>query len=274
MQNKKGSAGIIVAIIVLIAVVALIYFSYNSSISSSDKGRVVFGITDAAANMGSVSKIDITINEVAAHSQTEGWVTLSSTPKTYNLLELKASGDTAVLADVQVPEGNYEQLRLKSSKVVVTDASGSHEAKLPSGELKIIGGMSVAPNTTATATFDFIADESLHVTGNGQYILAPVVQVETREDATVETKANSNIIVKSGDIKTNVKVGMDIEGNVGTNIRIDKNVDLSIGSDNKIKVGVGNSIGLSSSSSSSASSNSNSSGNTSSSGNVDVRVGY
>ena len=192
------------------------------------KGRVVFTMADAAADMGAVSSVMVTVDSVSVHSASRGWVTVSSTPRTYDLLELKASGQQALLADAQLDEGDYQQMRLQISKVVVTDANGTHEAKLPSGELKVAGGFSVDSNSTSTATFDFVADESLHVTGNGQYILAPVVQVETREDAEATVESNSRVRISGGTVRTNARVGMDINGNVGVGVRIPANANLSI----------------------------------------------
>lgn len=192
------------------------------------EGRAVFVITDAAANMSAVSSVKVTVDSVRVHSAAEGWVTVSSTPKTYDLLQLKAEGSNAILADAQLKEGTYQQLRLDISKVIVTDASGEHEAKLPSGELKTAGVLVVKADSTATATFDFIADESLHTTSKGEYIMAPVIQLETREDATVEVKAGNKAEIVGGNVKTNVKVGMDIAGNVGVGLKIGLDEELMI----------------------------------------------
>ncbi len=200
----------------------------SESTTSNKEGRVVFTIADAAANMGAVSKVIVTINSVSVHSSTEGWTTVSSTPQSIDLLTLKAEGAQKLLADVKLKEGDYQQLRLDISKVIVTDASGDHEAKLPSGELKMVGGFTVNTNSTSTATFDFVVDESLHITGNGEYILAPVVQLETKENADVEVDADKKVKIKAGNTKTKAKVGMDIKGNFGEGLKIGKDEDLEI----------------------------------------------
>src|SRR3989344_9211444 len=116
------------------------------------EGRVVFTITDAAADMGTVTSVMITVDSVRVHSETEGWVTVSSEQKTFDLLKLKAEASQELLADVKLEEGTYQQLRLDISKVLVVDAEGEHEAKLPSGELKIVGDLEVKANSTSTAT--------------------------------------------------------------------------------------------------------------------------
>lgn len=207
----------------------------------TSQGQAVFAVKDAAADMGTVTSVKVTVDSVQVHSSTEGWVTASSTQKTYDLLQLKAQGKQELLANAQLKNGNYDQLRLDISNVVVTDANGSHEAKLPSGVLKINGNLVVKENSTSTATFDFIADESLHVTGNGKYIMAPVVQMETRQDADVNIGSNNNVEIKGGHVNTNVKVRMGLDGNVGVNTRVPSDANMVIDSSGVIKVGNGNS---------------------------------
>lgn len=202
------------------------------------QGRAVFLITDAAADMGAVTSVQVTVDAVKVHSASQGWVTVSSEQKTYDLLQLKAEGSQALLADVSLETGTYEQVRLDISKVVVIDDQGEHEAKLPSGELKIVGNLVVNADSTSTATFDFMANESLHVTGKGEYILAPVVQLETREDAEVELKADERVEVKQGRVKTKVKVGMDADGNVGVGLGISSTANVTI-ADGRVKIGLG-----------------------------------
>src|SRR3990167_2340742 len=120
------------------------------------EGRVVFAITDAAANMSAVTSIMVTVDSVRVHSAEEGWITVSSEQKTYDLLQLKAEGDQVLLADVMLETGTYQQVRLDISDVIVVDNTGRHEAKLPSGELKIVGEVVVKANSTSTVVFDFI----------------------------------------------------------------------------------------------------------------------
>lgn len=206
------------------------------------EGRVVFAITDAAANMSAVTSVMVTVDSVSVHSASEGWVTVSSEPQSFDLLKLKAEASQELLADVKLKEGSYQQLRLDISKVVVVDDKGEHQAKLPSGELKIVGDLVVTAGATSTATFDFIADESLHVTGNGEYILAPVVQLETKEDAEVDVKADHKVEIKGGKVKTHVKVGMNADGNVGVGLGIPAKANVSIGQ-GKVKVEDGLALG-------------------------------
>lgn len=198
------------------------------TILASGSGRAVFGIADPAAKMGTVTQVNVTIDSVRAHSATQGWVDVSTKQQTVDLLELNASGRIMALADVNLTAGTYDQLRLEISKVLITDADGTHEAKLPSGELKIKGDLVVRANATASAVFDFAANESLHLTGNGKYIMAPVVHLQTRSDADVSTVGSSTIRITGGNVRTSIKVGMDADGNVGINLWIPANANVTI----------------------------------------------
>lgn len=132
------------------------------------------------------------------------------------------------MADVNLTQGRYEQVRLNVSRVVIADANGTHEAKLPSGDLKVVGEFEVKPNSTATVSFDFLVNRSLHVTGNGTYIMAPVVHFETREDAEVEMHEDGEVEIRNGHIRANVTVGMDENGEVGEGHEISSDSDVEI----------------------------------------------
>ena len=199
------------------------------------KGAAVFAISDNAADMGSVTSIKVTIDGLMVHSDTEGWVNITAKSKTFDLLELKSKGTQELMANAELEPGFYNEIRLNISNVVVTDAQGEHEAKLPSSKLEIIGAFVVNANSVSSAEFDFVADESLHVTGDGKFIMAPVVKLETKESVTAEVHDNDEIEIKGGSIKGSTKVGMDSEGNVGIGRGIPSNADISIDS-GKIKV--------------------------------------
>jgi hypothetical protein len=177
-------------------------------------GRVVMTVTDAAVNMGEISSIMITIDKVSLHSDAESWVDVSTVQHTYDLLELKRTGTNALLADLSLAPARYDQIRLYVSKVIITDNTGSYDAKLPSNVLRLNGEIVVLANKTATVSFDFIADESVHKTGKGQYILAPVIQLESRTDGGADTSKNDNVRLFNGAVQTSSRVGMDSLGNL------------------------------------------------------------
>ncbi|MFA5763888.1 MAG: DUF4382 domain-containing protein [archaeon] len=231
-MNKIG-----ITFIVLVASFFLL-FGCTTTISNdknADSGRVVFAIKDAATNMNSVTKLNMTVDSVQAYSKTKGWVTVSSTPKTYDLLELKAQNKTAVFADTTMASETYEKVRLNVSNITVVKADGEQKAYIPSNSIEIESKVKVDTNKTSTATFDFIADESLHTTSEGKFVFAPVIDVETRSNAnaTVQNSSSSeaSVIITGGKTETKSKVGMDIEGNVGIGLGISTNVDILVTTD-------------------------------------------
>ena len=205
----------------------------NEDTLAEGKGKVTVGITDAAADMGSVSEVHVTVDEVRVHSETQGWVTLTTDDRTYDLLELNSEGKTELVIDAEIDSRDYNQIRLDVKDVVVVDGEGEHNANLPSGELKIMHDFSVESKSTTAITFDIKADESLHVTGNGEYILAPVVLLESREGAQVSLESGNKLNIQGGQ-RSEVRVGMDINGNVGVGKGILANANLRISSSGKI----------------------------------------
>jgi hypothetical protein len=193
----------------------------------------VFTISDKAANMSTVSSIVVTVDNVSVHRTGGGWRDISSAAKTFDLLKLNAQGVKALLAEMALEQGIYYELRLGISSVAVTDASGVHDAKLPSGMLKIVGRLAVNVNETSTVDFDFIANESLHITGNGEYILAPTVKLVTTHGSEANV-TSSGVKIKGGRNDTDTTVGMDENGFVGVGIRIRAEAKLTIGN-GKIK---------------------------------------
>ncbi|MBI2866927.1 MAG: DUF4382 domain-containing protein [Chloroflexi bacterium] len=201
---------------------------------SGATGKAVLAISDAAPDMGAIQSIKITFDAAKVHASGGAWTTVSTTTQTFDLLELKAKGTAQLLAEADLQPGTYDQVELSVSKVIVVDDKGQHEAKLPSNKLQIKGDLEVKTGSTAVANFDFLADQSLHVTGEGTYILAPVVKVETRSEAKVEVQANKEVRISSGRVKTDHQVGMDAEGSVDVGLRIPADAVLSIAASGKI----------------------------------------
>ena len=149
-MNK--TIGIIIALVV---VIGGLYFLMNLAPTTTDtnsgtleqndivnsQGRVVFSITDAAVNMTTISEIAMKVNSVDIHSVENGWITVSTTPRTYNLLELNDENKSELLADINTNIGTYNQVRLMIDSIDVTTKTGNtKEEKLPSGDLKINTG--------------------------------------------------------------------------------------------------------------------------------------
>jgi len=191
-------------------------------------GKVIFSITDAAADMKAVTAVRMTVSKIEMESATEGWVTVSNQTQTHDLLDLKARNDWALLAETNVPADTYNQVRLMVQKVEVVMSTTTKTAKLPSGELKLVGKVVVEEDTTSSVNIDVFADKSLHTTGKGEFIFAPVVKMESRSDAEVSVANNDTVTVSGGKVDAAVNAGMDIDGTVKTNFMLDLKTDLEI----------------------------------------------
>jgi hypothetical protein len=202
-----------VCLLLLITACSTKVYENNTTNIVPAKGRVVMTVTDAAVNLGSVSSIKMTVDNIALHSDANGWIDVAAPKRTYDLVALKLSGNQALLADLSLLPARYDQMRLDISNVTVTDSNGTHNAKLPSGRLRLNGEIVVLENKIATVSFDFIADESLH-TANGKYIFAPVIQLESRTNGNAEITQDDKVYLSGGAVQTRSRVGMDTLGNL------------------------------------------------------------
>ncbi len=151
--------------------------------SGSMLGAIVVRLMDAPAAYDSVN---IVVDSVRVHVESAdsvgGWITVSRSPAVYNLLDYTSGRDT-VIAEAPVPAGYYSQLRLyigSGSNVVVSGMR--HPLEVPSGSqsgLKLNIQAAIAPGVKYVAALDFDAARSIVVTGNGRYMLKPVIKVVT-----------------------------------------------------------------------------------------------
>lgn len=180
-----------------------------------EEGLVVMTITDDAIDLVGVSGIRVTVDSIQIYSAEEGWVTVMGDEETYDLLAIRDR--QRLLAQANVDADTYTQIRLDLSSVIVEDETGAHDAILPSEKYTITADLIVLEGSTSIAVFDFLADQSLHVTEEGEYVFAPVVAVQTCTNT--EVAINENVVVATcGELVTDVTYGMDLQGNVGVNI--------------------------------------------------------
>lgn len=242
-QKNMVLAVVLVAVVVVVALGALLLNQQKSAIVTSSydpktQGKVIFGITDAAADMSGVSSVFITINKIEIYSAVNGWATVSNETKQYDLLALKQAGAVSLLANANVNAGTYDQVKLMVSKVAVVKNGVEQEAKLPSGELKIMGDTVVNADKTLTVVFDFIADKSLHITGNGKFIFAPVIKVKKTRDVSVELKSNNEITIMGGNQENDEDFGMDEKGEVKNNFELKGKLEIDGGGGILLGIGV------------------------------------
>ncbi len=209
----------------------------TGSTTTAGKGNAIFTITDKALEAEGVTSVKLSVSEVQIHkATTDAWINVSSTAQVFDLLVIK--GTEQLLANATIDAGMYNQIRLKVDSVTVTKNGVDSTAKLPSTELKIVGNLEVKENTTASAKLDFQVDRSLHATGKGELIFAPVVKLDTKSEVNASVDAKGKVTVTGGRESTSVEVGMNEDGSVTINggIRVDADVIIEGG---KIKVSVG-----------------------------------
>ena len=197
------------------------------SAPAKTQGTAVFVIKDAGVSLDTIASIMLSVKEVSVLSA-KGWISISKTPKQYDLIKLYGSGAAELLAEANLESGTYNQIRLMVDKVSVTTKAGvTKDAKLPSGDLKIVGPLVIEKGKTSGITLDFIASKSLHTTGKGEYIFAPVIQADTKTSVFVQ-RIGSKIELIGGEQKFSAALGMDEGGGLKVGFELDKGATLEL----------------------------------------------
>ena len=135
----------------------------------------------------------ITFTEVSTHRDGDGgFAPLGTGQRTCDLKKLQASQD--VLGAGTIQPGHYTQIRLMVSSAVIYFDNASTGAAcaptiaapagrntvvdIPSGEIKLNREFDVPALGATTMLLDFDGDRSIHETGNGRFMMSPVVAVE------------------------------------------------------------------------------------------------
>jgi len=170
---------------------------------NSGKGTVVFKITDAPFPADMVAEANVTIDwikllkssddaqegeeengEEGGEDSSDVLIQLEE-PVTYNLIELR-NGQTVDMAEVDVPEGSYREIRLHviDAGIVLNDGT-AYDLKVPSGsssglKIKINPAFEVESGSTSEVLFDFDISRSFVMRGNSKniqgFIFKPVVR--------------------------------------------------------------------------------------------------
>ena len=122
-----------------------------------------------------ITAADISVQKVEANVDGK-WVNVPVETTNVDLLNL--ADHDILLATGDVPTGNYGQVRVFVSSATVTDSEGVHTVKIPSGSqtgIKLNVNYDIRRNDITTLLLDFNVDQSIVKTGNGKYILKPVI---------------------------------------------------------------------------------------------------
>jgi hypothetical protein len=137
----------------------------------------------------------VTFNEVSAHHTGAAWQSLpfaeSAAARTCDLKRLEEVTD--LLGVGQLEAGHYTQLRLEVSRTriywdnpstgpacaptIIAPLGGFSEVTVPSGKIHLNRQFTIDAGATTTITLDFDGDKSLKQTGNGKYMMQPVIAI-------------------------------------------------------------------------------------------------
>jgi hypothetical protein len=152
------------------------------------QGKSMLGVVLAAnyslKSSDSIQAVNIDIQQLSYHasgdsSMNAGWIELPTTPGIYNLMDYVAE-DTLIAFDTLEAVQTISQIRilLGDSNTVMID-SVLYPLATPSAQqsgLKVQVHTQMVPDSSYVIMLDFDPEQSIKQTGNGKYILKPVIQ--------------------------------------------------------------------------------------------------
>ena len=170
--------------------------SGSSSPTGPSGGGATFNLMLKDSPFSDAKSVLVTFSEVTAHRAAEADFTkvpfaAGATARTCDLKKLQTAQD--VLGTGTLPAGHYTQVRLVVSSATIyfdNAAAGtacaptitapdgrSASLDIPSGEVKLNRQFDVPASGTTTMLLDFDGDQSIRETGNGRYLMTPVIAV-------------------------------------------------------------------------------------------------
>lgn len=155
--------------------------SDNATDPSQGNGALKVYLVDSPSSFDSVI---VLVKQVEVHKSgsdsTSGWFVINNDPRYFNLLDLR-NGASAVLGDTSLSPGGYTMIRLVlDNDNYVIDNGARHNLTVPSGMqtgIKLNHSFTIESNTLYEFLLDFNVDKSIHMTGNGKYMMRPVIRI-------------------------------------------------------------------------------------------------
>lgn len=192
------------ALLTVTAVTALACGSSGTSITAPTGGAPTSGTTTGMATLNVMLKdtpfedarsMLVTFSEVTAHRSGGPFTTLpfagGATSRTCDLKKLTEAQD--ILGTGPLAAGQYTQLRLVVSSAalyfeneapgpacaptIAAPAGRSAPVSIPSGEVRLVRAFELTAGTATTILVDFDGDRSVRETGNGRFMMTPVITV-------------------------------------------------------------------------------------------------
>jgi hypothetical protein len=138
----------------------------------------------------------VTFSTVTAHRSESDWTAVpfaaAATSRTCDLKRLE--GPQSLLGTGPLPAGRYTMVRLVVSSAAIyfdnattgpdacaptlaPPAGRSASLEIPSGEVKLNRGFDLTADGATTILLDFDGDRSIRETGNGRFMMSPVIGI-------------------------------------------------------------------------------------------------
>ena len=177
--------------------------SGSDSSIAGDKGFTL-RLTDAPFD--GVLSVELTFVEVRLRHSGGGWITIPASDLKANRIvisDLQGTKSAKLLGDLDLPPGDYNQLRLLVDKdpmanVIVDSTGATFPLKIPSGAssgLKIKGDFTISDGQPTTLIADIDLRQSIKKSGTN-YTLKPVIRlVKSGNFGHARGKINANKLV-------------------------------------------------------------------------------
>jgi len=177
------------------AVLALSTLACSDSPSSPSLSGGNFNLRLRDTPFTDAKAVLVTFSTVRAHRSDSDWTVVpfinAATSRTCDLKKLETSED--ILGSAALPAGYYTQVPLvvRSATLFFDNAStgsacassiappagASAPLDIPSGEVKLTREFDVSASSVMTMLLDFDGNGSIHATGNGRYMMSPVITI-------------------------------------------------------------------------------------------------
>lgn len=178
MKKKIVSAGFV---LFLTGLAILIGCKKEGNNTDSGKTKVEIRMTDAPGNF---DKINLSVKEIVLFSDGKPY-TFTAETGIFNILDFRigSSRPDILVASGEMPSGEITDIRLvlNDSGNTIVVGGVSQALTTPSGQssgwkVKLKANPSLVPGVTYSLLLDFDAAKSIVATGNGKYLLKPVVR--------------------------------------------------------------------------------------------------
>ncbi len=175
-QRNPGSAILVLLVLALAAAC-----DDGGSPTASTRGTLTIQLTDQPIE--AILEVNVFIAGLTVKRSGADVERIAGEVGVVDLLKLLDA--TQLLVTAGVGAGSYEfimvELDESRSSVVEGPVPVTKPLKIPSQEVKVLGGFDVMASGETTVTLDFDASKSLHQEGNGDWLLEPVIVMESVE---------------------------------------------------------------------------------------------